>query len=121
MANSDAGFRRIRKAESGNPWNFVRFHGPSDDDGRCAAVWMPEKKKTTDVAVSLIESVWAKLDDVQFSWIRLLHLAWFWRVESSSRAAPTQPMTQQLIDSQTVRGKDSDMTAFKFSCQLLAV
>lgn len=27
---------------------------------------------------------------------RLLHLAWFWRVESSSRAAPTQPMTQQL-------------------------
>ena len=81
----------------------------------------PKKKKKTDVAVSLIESVWAKLDDVQFSWIRLLHLAWFWRVESSSRAAPTQPMTQQLIDSQTVRGKDSDMTAFKFSCQLLAV
>ena len=48
----------------------------------------PEKKRRNDGLRETMSSL--TLD------FRLLHLAWFWRVESSSRAAPTQPMTQQL-------------------------
>ena len=29
--------------------------------------------------------------------LRLLHLAWFWRVDSSYRAAPTQPLAKSCI------------------------
>ena len=33
--------RCFRVENVGEKWIPVRFHGPSDDDSRCAAVWMP--------------------------------------------------------------------------------
>lgn len=77
-----------------------RLDGPFDHDDRCALVRSPRPAKASSFQDAYGES-WCILvhpcQDCTDHFLRLLHLAWFWRVDSSYRAAPTQPLAKSCI------------------------